>query len=93
MTLEDVVALKREIEKDVLEKVATLLQKMELLHVDLANINIEDQQSQHADPKVLVEPTPEPVTPVAQIPTPDPITPSVQNPKPPPKPVLKMHSF
>ena len=42
MTLEDVVALKREIEKDVLEKVATLLQKMELLHVDLANINIED---------------------------------------------------
>ena len=37
--------------------------------VDLANLIVEDQQSQHGDPKALAEltpePTPEPITPVA----------------------------
>ena len=45
---------------------------------------IEDQQSQHGDPKASVEQTPEPtlepITPVAQNPTPQPITtPEAQN--------------
>ena len=75
MAPEDVAILKSEIEKRVLEKVATLFRKMGLPHVDLASINIEDQQSQHGDPKVLVKPTPDLITPVAQNPTPERITP------------------
>ena len=54
-------------------------------NVDLANMIIEDQQSQHGDPKFSVKPTPEPtlepITPIAQNPTPQPIsTPEAQNP-------------
>ena len=74
-------------------------------NVDLTNIIIADQQSQHGDPKVRVEPTPDPITLVAQNLTPKPITPVAQNPTPKlinpvaqnpeltPKPVVKVHSF
>ncbi|XP_057533090.1 uncharacterized protein LOC130810986 [Amaranthus tricolor] len=53
--------------------------------VDLANLIVEDQESQHGDPNALVEPTPEPITPVA----PQLITPVAQNPEPTPEPVLQ----
>ena len=103
---EEVATLRREITKDVLDKVAFILQKMGAPNVDLANMIIEDQQSQHGDPKVSVERTPEPITPVAQNPTPLPIispeaqnpTPEIvnsvaQNPEPTPEPVVKVHNF
>ena len=76
MPPEEVATLKREIVKDVLDKVAALLQKMGVTHVDLANIIIEDQKSQHKNPKVSVEPTLELITPIAQITPPKPITPT-----------------
>ena len=51
--------------------------------VDLTNMIVEDQQSQHGDPNVSVERTPESITPVAQNPSPKLITtPEAQNPKP-----------
>ena len=106
MSPEELATLKREITKDILDKVALILQKMGAPNVDLANMIIEDQQSQHGDPKVSVERTPEPITPVAQNPTPLPIispeaqnpTPEIvnsvaQNPEQPPESVVKVHSF
>ena len=77
---EEVATLKREITKDVLDKVVAFLQKMGGPHVDLENIIIEDQQSQHGDPKISVERTPEPITLVAQNQATQPITPEAQNP-------------
>ena len=68
--------------KDVLDKVASLLQKMEAPTVDLANMIVEDQQSQHGDPKASVEPSPEPVTPVAHQPIHTRSTPEPRNPTP-----------
>ena len=109
MPPEEVATLRREITKYVLDRVAFILQKMGAPTVDLANMFVEDQQSQHGDPKASVEqtpePTPKPITPVAQNPTPQPITPLGQNPtpntmnsvaqnlEPTPEPVLKVHSF
>ena len=61
MAPEEVVNLKREFKKDVLDKVAALLQNIGAPHVDLTIIIIDDQQSEHGDPKVLVERTPEPI--------------------------------
>ena len=55
--------LRREITKDVLKKVVFVLQKMRAPIVDFANMIVEDQQSQHGDPKALVEWTPELITP------------------------------
>ena len=74
MLPEELVTLKREIMKDVLYKVAFVLQKMGAPIVDLANMIVEDQQSQHGDPKASVEQTLEPITPLAQNITPQPIT-------------------
>ena len=86
MAPEEVLTLKREITKDVLDKVAALLQNIGVPHVDLANINTKDQQSQYyGDPRVPIEPTPER--------TPDTITPVAQNPEPIPEHVVKVHIF
>ena len=74
MLPEKLATLRREITKDVLDKVAFVLQKMGAPIVDLANMIVEDQQSQHGYPKASVQRTPEPVTPVAQNITPQPIT-------------------
>ena len=70
MPPDEVATLRAEITKDVLAKVALILHKMGAPTVDLANLIVEDQQSQHGDPNASVEPTPEPITPVA----PQPIT-------------------
>ena len=70
--------------------------------VDLANLIVEGQQSQHGDPNASVEPTPEPITPVApqpittpegQNPTPETMNSVARNPEPTPKPVVQVHSF
>ena len=70
--------------------------------VDLANLIVEDQQSQHVDPNASVEPTLEPITRVApqpittpegQNPTPETMYSVVQNPDPTPEPVVQVHSF
>ena len=61
----EVATLRAEIMKDVIAKVALVLQKMGAPTVDLANLIVENQQSQHGDPKASAEPTPEPITPVA----------------------------
>ena len=106
MLPEEVATLKREITKDVLDKVAFVLQKIGAPIVDLANMIVDDQQSQYGDPKALVEPTPEPNTLVAQNITPQPITTAeaqnptqetmnsvAQNPEPTLEPVVKVHRF
>ncbi|XP_057524186.1 uncharacterized protein LOC130803956 [Amaranthus tricolor] len=62
---EEAATLRAEITKDVLAKLAAVLQKMGVPIVDLANLIVEDQESQHGDTNALVEPTPEPITPVA----------------------------
>ena len=67
---------------DVLDKLASLLQKIGAPTVDLANLIAEDQQSQHGDPKASVEPSPDPVTPVAHQPTHTRSTPEPHNPTP-----------
>ena len=59
MLLEELAILRREITKDVLDKVAFVLQKMGATIVDLANMIVENQQSQHGDPKASVDRTPE----------------------------------
>ena len=78
MLPEEVATLKREITKDVLDKVAFVLQKMGAPIVDLANMIVEDQESQLGDPKALIEwtpePTPKPITFVVRNPTPQRIT-------------------
>ena len=78
MPPKEVATLRNEITKDVLDRVAFILQMMGAPTVDLANMIVEDQQSQHGDPKASIEripePTPEPITPVAQNITPQPIT-------------------
>ena len=68
---------------------------MGLPYVDLANFNIEDQQSQHIDPKVLAEPTSVPVTPVAYSCDPklEPLTPVALNNELTPEPEFKVRSF
>ena len=63
MPPDEVTTLRAEITKDVLAKVALVLLKMGAPTVDLANLIVEDQQSQHGDPNASVEPTPEPITP------------------------------
>ena len=102
MPPDEVATLRAEITKDVLAKVAFVLQKMGAPTVDLANLIVEDQQSQHGDPNASVEPTPEPFTPVApqpiatpegQNPTPETIDSVAQNPEPTPEPVVQVHSF
>ena len=99
---DEVATLRAEITKDVLAKLAAVLQKMGAPIVDLANLIVEDQESQHGDPNALVEPTPEPITPVApqpitfpkgENPTPETINSVAQNPEPTPEPVLQVHSF
>ena len=70
----EVATLRREITKDVLDKVAFILQKMGTPIVYLENIIVKDQESQHGDPKASVERTPEPIILVARNPTPQPIT-------------------
>ena len=80
-----------------------MLQKMGAPIVDLANLIVEDQESQHGDPNALVEPTPEPITPVApqlitntpegENTTPENINFVAQNPEPTPEPVIQVHSF
>ena len=103
-TLRDEVAtLRLEITKDVLAKLAAVLQKMGAPIVDLANLIVEDQESQHGDPNASVELTPEPITHVAPLPitntperenpTPENINFVAQNPEPTPEPVLQVHSF
>jgi hypothetical protein len=89
--------------KDVFDKMASLLQKLGATHDDLANLIAEDQQSQHGDPKALVEPSPEPLTPVAHQPitrsTPEPHIPTPEtmnsvtqvSETTPDEPVLKVH--
>ncbi|CAO2827886.1 unnamed protein product, partial [Amaranthus hypochondriacus] len=69
--------------------------------VDLTNMIAEDQQSQHGDPKASVEPSPEPITPVAhqpihthstpepQNPTPETMNSVAQDPEPTPEPLVK----
>ncbi|XP_057527500.1 uncharacterized protein LOC130806439 isoform X2 [Amaranthus tricolor] len=102
MPLDEVATLRAQTTKDVLAKVAFVLQKMGAPTVDLANMIVEDQQSQHGDPKASVErihePTPEPITPVAlqpitipeaQNPKPETINSVAQNPEPTPEPVVK----
>ncbi|XP_057515642.1 uncharacterized protein LOC130797172 [Amaranthus tricolor] len=88
---EEAATLRAEITKDVLAKLATVLQKMGAPIVDLVDLIVDDQGSQHGDSNALVEPTPEPSTPVApQLFT---NTPVAQNPEPTPVPVLQVHSF
>ena len=76
---------------------ALVLQKMGASTVDLANLIVEDQQSQHGDPNASFELAPVPITPVAphpittpegQNPTPETKNSVAQNPKPTPKPVV-----
>ena len=93
----EVATLREEITKDVLAKLALVLQKMGAPIVDLANLIVEDQQSQHGDPNASVEPTPEPITPVAPQPitTPEP-TPETMNSvaqdlETTPEPVIQVH--
>ena len=74
MLPEEVATFRREITKDVLNKVAFVLQKMGAPIIELENMIVEDQESQHGDPKASVERTPEPITLVARNPTPQPIT-------------------
>ena len=102
MPPDEVATLKAEITKDVLAKVAFMLQKMGAPTVDLANLLVEDPQSQHRDPKALAEPTLEPITPVApqpianperQNPTPKTMNFVAQNSEPTPEPVVKVHIF
>ena len=62
---EELATIRREITKDVLNKVAFVLQKMGAPVIDLANMIVEGQQSQHGDPKASIERTLEPITPVA----------------------------
>ena len=94
--------LQAEITKVVLAKVAHMLQKMGAPIVDLANLIVEDQESQHGDPNASVKPTPEPITPVApqpittpdgQNPTPETMNSVAQNQESTPEPVVKVHSF
>ena len=70
--------------------------------VDLANLIVKDQQSQHGNPKASAEPTPEPITLVAPQPitTPEGKNPTsetmnfvAQNSEPTPEPVVKVHRF
>ena len=93
MPPEEVATLRREITTDVLDRVAFILQKMGAPTVDLANMIVKDQQSQHEDPKVSIERTPEPITPIAQNPTPETVNCGARNPKTTPEPVVKLHSF
>ncbi|XP_057548040.1 uncharacterized protein LOC130826470 [Amaranthus tricolor] len=58
---EEAATLRAEITKDVLAKLATVLQKMGAPIVDLADLIVDDQGSQHGDSNALVEPTPETV--------------------------------
>ena len=100
---EETATLRAEITKDVLAKLADVLQKMEPPIVDLANLIVEDLESQHGDSNALVEPIPEPITPVApqlitntpegENPTPENINFVAQNSEPTPEPVLQVHSF
>ena len=69
---EELATLNKKITKDILDKVAFISQKMGAPNVDLENISIEDQQSEHGDPKIYTERTPKPITtPEAQNPTPE----------------------
>ena len=76
-----------------------MLQKMGAPTVDLANLIVEDQQSQHGDPNASVEPTPEPITPVAPQPittpepTPETMNSVAQDPETTPEPAVQVHSF
>src|SRR5688572_2214515 len=54
MPPDEVATLIAQITKDVLDKVAFVLQKMGAPIVDLANMIAEDQQSQHGDPFVII---------------------------------------
>ncbi|XP_057529799.1 uncharacterized protein LOC130808337 [Amaranthus tricolor] len=62
--LRDEVATRRaEITKDVIAKLAVVLQKMGAPIVDLANLIVDDQESQHRDSNALLKPTPETISP------------------------------